>query len=186
VSFLKAAAGAALLVGLVAVAYRFVIRGLRAVERRARLPTHLKVVARRMVLWSAVVLGTLIVLDRFGLLNNAWTLVSTVLALVGVGFVAMWSVLSNILCSIMLLIVGPFRIGDAVELAGQDLRGEVVDFNLLFTTLRGNRSDLIQVPNNIFFQTPIRRQARRAATDLNEHLEDGNSAASPPETADVR
>jgi len=60
-----------------------------------------------------------------------------------------------------------------------------VDFNLLFTTLRGNRNDLIQVPNNTFFQTPIRRQVKRAATDLNEHLEDGSSAASPPETADV-
>ncbi len=53
VSFLKAAAGAALLVGLVAVAYRFATHGFRAVERRARLPTHLKVVARRMMLWSA-------------------------------------------------------------------------------------------------------------------------------------
>ncbi len=190
ISFLKAAGGAAVLIGLVVVAYRFVVRGLHAVERRAPLPAHLRVVARRMIAWSAILLGTLIVLDRFGLLNNAWALVSTVLALVGVGFVAMWSVLSNILCSIMLLIVGPFRVGDVVELAGQDLRGndlrgEVVDFNLLFTTLRGNRNDLIQVPNNVFFQMPIRRQVQRAATDLNRHLEDVRTAASPPEVANV-
>ncbi len=61
----------------------------------------------------------------------------------------------------------------------------MVDFNLLFTTLRGNRNDLIQVPNNMFSQMPIRRHVRRTATDLNKHLEDGSGAASPRESADV-
>jgi len=37
-------------------------------------------------------------------------------AVAAVAFFAMWSVLSNLLCAVLIFTVGPFRIGDVVEL----------------------------------------------------------------------
>ena len=44
-----------------------------------------------------------------------------------------------------------------LEIAGDGLRGRVIDFNLIYTTLRDDDGSLLQVPNNQFFQKPIRR-----------------------------
>lgn len=51
----------------------------------------------------------------------------------------MWSVLSNLLCAILIFTIGPFRIGDMVELVDTldkpGVKGRVVAINLMFTTL---------------------------------------------------
>lgn len=86
---------------------------------------------------------------------------------VAVGFVAVWSVLSNLLCSILIVTFEPFAVGDDVEIiepvGGTGLRGRVVTLSLLFTTLaettdEGLTGALVQVPNNIFFQKTIRKR----------------------------
>jgi small-conductance mechanosensitive channel len=47
----------------------------------------------------------------------------------------MWSVLSNLLCAILIFTVGPFRLGDVVELVDTTdkpgVKGRVVAINLL-------------------------------------------------------
>ena len=56
-----------------------------------------------------------------------------------VAFFAAWSVLSNLFCAMLIFTVGPFRVGDVIEvLDTQDTggaRGRVIDINLLYTTL---------------------------------------------------
>ena len=166
-SLLVAAGGALVMVVLLAVAYRFLAGGILALETRGALPPYVARLVQRILGGCVIVLGAIVVLDRFGMMSNVWTLLSAVLALVGVGFVAMWSVLSNMLCWLLLLIVQPFRVGDTVEivgqtLQGQNLQGQVEDFNLFFTTLRDSQNALIQVPNNLFFQAAIRRVPKQS------------------------
>lgn len=167
---LKGLGGAILLIALVVIAYRLMVRGLDLLKAQERLSPHITVVLQRVLRWVAVVVAVLIVLQSFDFLQNVWTLLSTVLALVAIGFVAVWSVLSNVLCSVMLLIVRPFQVGDVIELSGQDTKGKVVNFNLLFTILRGEDGDLVQIPNNVFFQTPIRRRLGETTVNLEEQL----------------
>ncbi|BCQ65714.1 hypothetical protein PBOI14_74640 [Pseudomonas sp. Boi14] len=78
----------------------------------------------------------------------------------------MWSVLSNLLCAILIFTVGPFRLGDVVELVDTvdkpGVKGRVVAINLLYTTLieaeeAGTGSAMVQVPNSLFFQRSVRR-----------------------------
>ena len=166
-SLLATTGGALLILALLFVAYRFLAGGILALEARGKLPPYVGRLVLRLLGGSALLLGAVVVLDRFGLMTNVWTLLSAALALVGVGFVAMWSVLSNILCWLLLLVVQPFRVGDTVEIVGQswqgqNLQGQVEDVNLFYTTLRGSQNELIQVPNNLFFQTPIRRMTKPA------------------------
>jgi len=95
-----------------------------------------------------------------------WTALSGFVAVAAVAFFAMWSVLSNLLCAILIFTVGPFRIGDIVELVDTvdkpGVKGRVVAINLLYTTLievaeAGTDSAMVQVPNSLFFQRSVRR-----------------------------
>jgi small-conductance mechanosensitive channel len=95
---------------------------------------------------------------------------SAALALVAIGFFAVWSVLSNLLCALMLVVVKPFRVGDSIEVCGDGLKGKVIDLNFAFVTLREEEGALIRVPNNQFFQKSIRCEAGEERTDLAEQL----------------
>jgi len=79
------------------------------------------------------------------------------LALVAIGFVAVWSVLSNALCSLLLVLFRPFDLDDFVEFPGEEIQGRVKDLNILYTILETADGALYQVPNNVFFQKTIKR-----------------------------
>ena len=163
--------GAALWIVLVGVAYWLMAGGLRRLQQRGRLSHDVTFVLNRLLRWVAIILAAVLVLGWLGLLENAWATVTAVLALVAIGFVAVWSILSNVLCSILLLLMRPFSVGDDIELPGQNLRGKVVNFTLVFTILQGAEDELIQIPNNLFFQQPIRRFPGDVTIDLAEQVD---------------
>lgn len=162
----------AALVGLAIFAlYHVIIRSARALTEAGKLSNSFAVI-RRLCRWLCVVIGTLLILQTFGWLEDAWTTVTAVFTLIAVGFVAVWSVLSHTLSSLILMIAGPFKVGDTIEFADDpDLRGEVVDFSLFFTVLRADNGDFVQVPNNIFFQKAIRRRPGDLDRSLDEQLD---------------
>ena len=165
---------------LVAVAYRMAVRALRRLSSEDRLSTPY-VLIRRVVRWVAILLGGLLFLEALDVLRAAWTTVTAGLTLVAVGFVAMWSVLSHATCAVILMIAGPFSIGDTIEFTdAPNLRGEVVDCTLLYTFLRSDNGDLLQIPNNMFFQRAIRREEGSTEISLEQQL--GRDA--PAETTD--
>ena len=90
--------------------------------------------------------------------------------LIAVGFFASWSVLSNAFCSVILLVYQPFTVGHTIELSDAEVKGKVVNFNLLYTTLEAADGELIHVPNNLFFQQPIRKLAGGGGASLDQQL----------------
>ncbi|MEB3901296.1 mechanosensitive ion channel family protein, partial [Pseudomonas putida] len=107
----------------------------------------------------------LFVLERMGVSATVlWTALSGFVAVAAVAFFAIWSVLSNLLCAVLIFTVGPFRIGDVVELVDTldkpGVKGRVIAINLLYTTLMETPEAggaLVQVPNSQFFQKAVRR-----------------------------
>lgn len=128
-----------------------------SVRRRLGLP---KGVAR----WLVVALLILVVMIGVGVdLQGLWLTLVPVLSLVAIGFVAMWSILSHMLASVLILIFRPFEVGDRVEILGDDaVLGEVTDLNPVYTTLRADDGGTLQVPNNLFFQKALKRHASPA------------------------
>lgn len=145
-------------------------RGLGLMERRGGLSPQISVILRRTARWAIVGVAGLFVLQGFGVLNNAWAMLTAVLGLVAVGFVAVWSILSNILCALVLLVTRSYRVGDHIALPSENLHGDVVDFNVMFTTLRDEDGDLIQIPNNLFLQRPIKRKRGTGGAELQDQL----------------
>lgn len=174
--YLPRLGGVIVLLLLVWVGYRILRRAIRVLRQRKHVSEHMVLLLERILRWATLVLAIILVLQSSGLLQDFWTFLSTILALVAIGFVAVWSVLSNVMCSVILMFSRPFKVGDVIILPSQQLEGEVVNFNLLFTILRAENGELIQIPNNTFFQTPIRRRLGTMDVSLEEQLEKTENA----------
>jgi len=161
------------------VIYFCLCRGLAALEKHDYLPAPLLRTMRRIAFWVLLAASLLLLLQVMGVLRSVVAAVTGVLALVSIGFVAVWSVLSNTLCSLILMITRPFRIGDTISFPPDDIRGRVVNFNLLFTTMETENGMLLQVPNNTFFQRPIMRKKGNWNIGLSDQLYETENANSP-------
>lgn len=117
-----------------------------------------------------MVIGALVLvaLPALGIdLKGLWTTLAAALSLVAIGFVAMWSILSHMLASLLIVVFRPFGVGDRVEIIGDDLvLGEVTDLNPVYTTLRADDGGTLQVPNNLFFQKALKRHAPAPVTPV--------------------
>ena len=154
-----------LILAVAFVLQRIVARGLSRLGQRYPLPPELLVPVRGGLRWLIMGSALLFVLERLGVSATVlWTALSGFVAVAAVAFFAMWSVLSNLLCAVLIFTVGPFRIGDVVELVDTldkpGVKGRVIAINLLFTTLMElpeAGGALVQVPNSQFFQKSVRR-----------------------------
>ncbi|MET0124927.1 MAG: mechanosensitive ion channel family protein [Pseudomonas caspiana] len=146
-------------------AQRLVGRFLTRLGERYPLPPELLLPLRGGLRWFIMGSAFVIVLGQLGVSATVlWTALSGFVAVAAVAFFAMWSVLSNLLCAVLIYTIGPFRIGDVVELVDTldkpGVKGRVLEINLMFTTLiepTEAGGALVQVPNSQFFQKSVRR-----------------------------
>jgi small-conductance mechanosensitive channel len=145
---------------------RLVARALGRLGNRYPVPPELLLPLRGGMRWLIIGGALIMVLERLGVSATVlWTAFSGFVAVAAVAFFAIWSVLSNLLCAVLIMTVGPFRLGDLVELVESldkpIVRGRVIDINLLYTTLQETAADgtgaVVQVPNSLFFQKVVRR-----------------------------
>jgi small-conductance mechanosensitive channel len=111
---------------------------------------------------SVFVFGAMIVvLEAWGVnLQGLWTALSTFLAMVAIGFVAVWSMLSSILCALIILVVRPFVIGDRVAFPGEEVAGKVIDINFIYVMIEHENGNRYCVPNQLFFQKSFSTKKR--------------------------
>lgn len=153
---------------------------------------------RRLVSIVVLTAAAIGVMQALGVSGTVlWTAFTGFAAVAAVAFFAAWSVLSNLFCTVLILTTRPFRLHDHVELLESGdkpgLRGEVIDINFVYTTLREDPGEgeapasVLQVPNNLFFQRTLRRWKERPpprpvptpATAHTAHEATGPTAAPP-------
>lgn len=112
----------------------------------------------KIVIYGATLM---LVLDRLGVSATVlWTAFTGFAAVAAVAFFAAWSVLSNIFCSFLIFVTRIVRLHDHIEVVenGQTagLRGQVIDINLIYTTVQEHSADgsgsTLKFPNSLFFQ----------------------------------
>jgi small-conductance mechanosensitive channel len=145
-------------------------RAIRLAKERGKIPEPVAMVSLFFVRYLLLLVVSLVVLQRLGVLANAWGMITAVLAMVAIGFFAVWSVLSNLMSTLFLLVARPFRAGDTLELIPEGIKGKVIDLSFTFTTLREEHGDLIRVPNNQFLQKMIRIQRGEKRVELADQL----------------
>jgi small-conductance mechanosensitive channel len=133
-------------------------RALTVLARRTSLTDNDVLPLRRILRWIVALVTFVLVLGVFGFeLGGVWAILSTVLAMVAIGFVAVWSVLSHTTATVLILLLRPFHVGDTIELQSENVKGRVIDLNFFFTTLQVDEHTTHQVPNNLFFQKVVSR-----------------------------
>ena len=161
-------AGQVLLILLLAwLLQRLLGRGLRRLATRyPQLPAELLRPLRGIVRWLLIGSAGLLVLERLGVSAQIlWAALSGFVAVAAVAFFAIWSVLSNLFCAVLIFALRPFRLNDHVELIDgaekTGIKGRVLSINLFYTTLQdlaeGAHGAQVQVPNSLFFQKAVRR-----------------------------
>jgi small-conductance mechanosensitive channel len=162
------AVGILVMVVIGVVTFVLIRRGLAAAAAREKISESLRLMAVGFTKWAIVILVILLALQQAGFeVTSIWAGLLTIMAMVAVGFIAVWSVINNIFCALLMLVFSPFRIGDEIEIieatGGKGLRGRILKVNLMFTSIdeigeSGKKGVIVQVPNNIFFQKTLRRK----------------------------
>jgi small-conductance mechanosensitive channel len=133
-------------------------RALLLLAHRTHLTEMDVVPVRKILRWIVRLIAAVFVLSVFGFeIGGVWTVMSTILGLVAIGFVAVWSLISHTTATILILFLHPFQMGDDLEFPGEPIQGRAVNLNFFFTTLIDHRGTLHQIPNNLFFQKAIKR-----------------------------
>ena len=146
-------------------------RGLEGMAKNANLPKLALNPLRTVIRYLVATIVLFVVLMLFGYnVTGLLTMLTGVLAMVAVGFVAVWSVLSNFLCTFVLILFKPFSVGDEIEFPGDSVKGKVVDLSLLFTTLRTSDGANYLIPNNMFFQKVMLRRRGDQHIELADQL----------------
>ncbi len=140
---------------VIALLNRYILKLLERLDWRVSYETS-RVVTRSVTaaLWTV---AAMLVLNLWGIsMSGLWTLLVSTAAVIGVGFLAVWAMISNITASFFLTIWRPFQLGQTVELLPENLQGRVIGHNMMFTAIREEGGSILQVPNNLFFQKVFR------------------------------
>jgi small-conductance mechanosensitive channel len=159
IQFRAASALVVLLLGYLL--YRVLSRGLSRLERSGQIHVSMEVRLRTVLRVLLLLLTSLIAIAGAGVISHAWALVSAFATTVAIGFFAIWSVLSNAVCALLILLFRPFRVGDWIEVLDGGApypNGIVTDMNLLFVSLREihDSSVELRIPNTLVFQRIVR------------------------------
>lgn len=146
-------------------------RSLLILARRTNLTEADVQPIRRLLRWIVRLVACILILSVFGFeIGGVWGMLSTILGLVAIGFVAVWSLISNTTATVIILLTRPFQIGDDLEFPGEPVRGRVIDLNFFFTTLMDHEGKLFQIPNNLFFQKSLKRTRNSQVISLAAQL----------------
>ena len=90
-------------------------------------------------------------------INDLGWVMSSVFAVIGIGFFAQWSILSNITSGIIMFFTFPYKIGDYIIIHDKDFPGagtieDIRTFHVLIKTLEGQQ---LTYPNSLMLQKGV-------------------------------
>ncbi|MCG9776088.1 mechanosensitive ion channel family protein [Vibrio diabolicus] len=87
---------------------------------------------------------------------------SSIFAVLGVAFIAQWSILSNITASFLIFFVFPYRVGDRIKVVDkdEDISGELQEISMFHVLIKHDNGNLITYPNNQILQKAVLKLAK--------------------------
>ena len=142
----------------------------RQLADRLRLPYETVLTVTRLLIGALWLIAAMLALEIWGVsVGGLWTLLASAAAIVGVGFLATWTMISNVTASFFLAFWHPFHLGDKIEMLPENLSGRVIDRNLMFVVVREDGGAVIQIPNNLFFQKMFKVSGSGSKTLFEEY-----------------
>ncbi|MEM9648476.1 MAG: mechanosensitive ion channel domain-containing protein [Bacteroidota bacterium] len=152
-----------ILLTFVVVVSTFLINSLikRAIKRFGRMGA-IDVNNRKIIFYLAylvvLTIAATVLLVVWGLnLKDFAIFISSVLAILGIGFFAQWSILSNLTASVILFFSHPLRLGDRIRVLDTDFdwTGEIEDISAFYLFMKTDDGRQITIPTNLVMQKGI-------------------------------
>lgn len=107
------------------------------------------------IIYFGFLFATYLIVSGIGY-GNFSIFISSVFTVIGVGFIAQWSILSNITASFLIFFVFPYRIGDSIVVAdGDGIEGKILDIKMFHTLIRHPEGNIITYPNSLLLQKSV-------------------------------
>lgn len=123
---------------------------------------HFSLQRRRI---TVKILNIFIIISALVALTGIWGIekekltlfISSVLTILGIAFVAQWSILSNITAGLLLYFNHPMKIGDHIKVLEKDfvIEGFINDITFFFVHIKTDKGDRITIPNSVILQKNI-------------------------------
>ncbi len=96
--------------------------------------------------------------------------ISSIMAILGIAFVAQWSLLSNITAGLILFFNHPLKIGDHIKVIEKDfiIEGTINDITFFFVHIKTADKEKISIANNVFLQKNISIVLQKEDASKNE------------------
>ncbi len=121
--------------------------------------TRIKIV-RKIILFLAVTLLTVITAFIWGIkASQLATYIASLFTVLGIAFVAQWSLLSNITATLILFFNHQVHIGDKIQILDKEfqIEGEISDIGIFFTVIKVSNQEYISLPSNVFIQKMVKK-----------------------------
>lgn len=131
----------------------------RAMKRFGYMPARASVI-RKITTGFTSTLLIIVLLGIWGVERKELTIfISSTMTVLAVGFVAQWSILSNITSSFIIFFNHPIKVGDDLAILDKDfpVEGRIVDIGIFFITLKTTDGEFVSTPSSVFMQKMIKR-----------------------------
>lgn len=113
------------------------------------------------IIYFGFLFATYLIVSGIGY-GNFSIFISSVFTVIGVGFIAQWSILSNITASFLIFFVFPYRIGDSIIVAdGDGIEGKILDIKMFHTLIRHSEGNVIAYPNSLLLQKSVTKVSQK-------------------------
>ena len=126
--------------------------------QRAHFPKARVQLVKKYIDFLLATLVSVVIVSIWGVKpDQIFLFISSILTVVGVGFFAQWSILSNVTAGIILFFSFPFKIGDRIRVMDKDfpIEAEIKDISSFYTLLKTDSGAQISIPNNLLLQKAI-------------------------------
>ncbi len=98
-----------------------------------------------------------LVLIWSGQFKDLGLMLSSVFAVIGIGFFAQWSILSNITSGIIMFFTFPYKLGDYIKIQDKDFpcEGIIDEIKLFHTIIKSGENEIITYPNSMMLQKGV-------------------------------
>lgn len=115
-------------------------------------------ITTRIVNLLLLLIGTISIMGIWGLdQKELFVFLTSTLTVLGVGFFATWSILSNITSGLLLYFNHPLHIGDQIKIMDKEapVEGTLTDISMFFMHIETVHGEKITIPNSVVTQKTI-------------------------------
>ncbi len=117
-----------------------------------------KIVNLFITIFALIFLAGIWNIDR----SQLMVFITSTITIVGVGFFAQWSILSNITSSLILFFNHPMKLGQEISILDKeyDIHGTLIDISFFFMYIKTSDDDIITIPNSVVLSKVIKLKGK--------------------------